>query len=101
MHDKKTITVHKIFFFTKILLNALKICWIFYFSIGLASSDKYLKLASQDREKSRKKTKHGKTKKKKKGQPMVESDEDVPVQHTVSTLVDMPEVSFLSQGHYG
>lgn len=32
---------------------------------------------------------------------MVESDEDVPVQHTVSTLVDMPEVSFLSQGHYG
>lgn len=58
---------------------------------GLASSDKYLKLASQDREKSRKKTKHGKTKKKKKGQPVEESDEDVTVQHTVSTLVDMPE----------
>ncbi|XP_061175521.1 AP-3 complex subunit delta-1-like isoform X2 [Saccostrea echinata] len=58
---------------------------------GLASSDKYLKLASQDREKSRKKTKHGKHKKKKKGQPEEESDEDVPTQHAVSTLVDMPE----------
>ncbi|XP_062616914.1 AP-3 complex subunit delta-1-like isoform X2 [Saccostrea cucullata] len=58
---------------------------------GLASSDKYLKLASQDREKSRKKTKHGKQKKKKKGQPEEESDEDVAAQHAVSTLVDMPE----------
>ncbi|XP_048758475.2 AP-3 complex subunit delta-1-like isoform X2 [Ostrea edulis] len=58
---------------------------------GLASSDKYLKLASQDNDKSRKKTKHGKHKKKKKGQPVGESDEDLPAQHSVSTLVDMPE----------
>jgi hypothetical protein len=55
-----------------------------------------LKLASQDHEKSRKKTKHGKHKKKKKGQPAEESDEDVPVQHAVSTLVDMPEVILVS-----
>lgn len=60
---------------------------------GLASSDKYLKLASQDREKSRKKTKHGKHKKKKKGHMEEESEEEEAAQHTVSTLVDMPEVS--------
>ncbi|XP_078318689.1 AP-3 complex subunit delta-1-like isoform X2 [Crassostrea virginica] len=58
---------------------------------GLASSDKYLKLASQDREKSRKKTKHGKHKKKKKGHMEEESEEEEAAHHTVSTLVDMPE----------
>ena len=50
---------------------------------------------------SRKKLKKTKKKKRRKGQPVSESDEDIPVMHVVSTAVDVPEVRYVSVGVCG
>ena len=65
---------------------------------GMSTSDKYMLLQQQaDKEKRLKKEKdRGKKKKKKKGKKGKEDDSDedeIPAVHTVSTVVDAPEVT--------
>ena len=65
--------------------------------LGMSTSDKYMILQQQaEKEKKMKKEKEkGKKKKKKKGKKGKEDDSDedeIPAVHTVSTVVDAPEV---------
>lgn len=64
-----------------------------YWIAGLSSSDKYLRLSHSSHDDfPGKKTKKGK-KRRKRGKDGEHSEEDIPVSHSVSTVVEMPEVS--------